>query len=158
MFRLVTAWNADGSLKLFVNGNFVGGSNGSCTYRGSHCGDNVLTCRYRGTGTNENVSFSLKNVSVTKTGYSSVRGELTAAYLLNRADLDRVLDDLPMENSYATKHFEAIPVTWTTTDASVVEADGTVHRGDTAKECKRSLIHKGKTLWTRVITIQQLLF
>ena len=152
-FRLTTAWAADGSLKLYVNGSLVGQSNGSCTYRRTGCGDNTLSFRYYGTGTDDMVLFQLKNVTVVKETYSNVKAEMTPAAALNRADLERVTDDLPMGNIFSSRFIGDLPISWATSDPSVVEEDGTVHRGETNKTCTISLIFDGETLWSKEVIV-----
>lgn len=152
-FRLTSAWAADGSVKLYVNGILVGQSNGSCTYRRTGCGDNTLSFRYYGTGTTDDIAFQLKNVTVVKETYHSVKDEMTPAAVLNRADLERVAGDLPMGTTYASKFLGDLPISWATSDPNVVEANGTVHRGETTKSCTISLIFNGETLWTKQVTV-----
>ena len=155
-FRLTTAWNADGSIDMYVNGVYVGSSIGSCTYYYNGCGDNVLSLRYRSGPGNKNgdqVEFEAKNVTVIKTAYNSVLDELSVDRVLNRVDVDRVTGNLPMGTTYSSEYFENIPVEWKTSDISVIEANGTVHRSETAKTCDITLTAKGQELWTVKVTV-----
>ena len=153
-FRLTTAWESDGSAKLYVDGALVGQSNGSCTYRRAGAGDKALAYRYYGTGTNDDVNFLVKDINVAVELYKDVTKEMTSSAVLNRADLERVTGDLPMGQHFSSKYIGDLEIEWATSDAGIITANGTVTRDETeTKTCNISLSYKGTILWTEKVTV-----
>ena len=137
-FRLTHVWYADNTLDLYVDGVLVGTvANAALTT--SYLGIDVITYRYyseRATG--EKVKFTLSNQTWATVKYENVKSELTPNVVFGRTDLDHVQADLPMVTSFASANFSALNLKWTTSDPSVVTADGKVTRH--ATEAKSAVV------------------
>ena len=138
-FRLTQYWYPNDTLELYVDGVLVATiENASLTT--SYLGIDVITYRYYSAEENASVKvkFTLSNQTTMTTKYENVLSELTKNAVFGRVDLEHVQKNLPLVTSYASANFEALTLKWTSSDESVVAADGTVTRDET--EAKSAVI------------------
>ena len=127
-FRVTYFWYPDNTMDIFVDGVLLGKISGA-GYKTSYLGVDVVTYRYYSEAVStEKVKFTISNQCLITEKYQTVLDELTQNVVFGRTDLEHVQKNLPMVTSFASANFAALNLKWTTSDASVVETDGTIHR------------------------------
>ena len=155
-FRVTQYWYADDSLAIYIDGVLLGIVT-DASYGTSSMGVDVITYRYKSNqATNQNVNILIGNQTKIVRKYNKVTDELTPNVVFGRADLEHVQKNLNMVTSYTSANFEALPLRWTTTNASVVETDGTVHRHATEPKSATVAVYYGNDttpLWSVTVTV-----
>ena len=80
---------------------------------------------------------------------------LTPEYVFGRLDLEHVEYDIPLPSVFVAKNAQEFPLTWLSSDESVVTSDGKINRHATeVKTAKLTLTVEGTELWSVDVTVE----
>ena len=155
-FRLACLVHADGSADFFVDGDYLGTVKGAVSLV-TGFGKSMSLWRYKDTGAAADVEITVSQLGRMEQKYASLANMLKIRYVLGRS-LSKVTGNLDLPNLLPNSEILGdIPITWQSTDESVLKADGTVTRHETElKTATLTLLHNGQVKDTAVVTVAPL--
>ncbi len=152
-FQLAFLWNADNSAVVYVDGNIVCTVDDATIKETSGWGPKSIRFVYRADSTAA-ANITLSDAVLSTTGSASELGIMNVGNVLTM-DLTAVSANLNLPATYTDTTFGDIPLTWLSSDTSVLGHDGTVTRpaDGVKKTVNLSLVINGETLWTTPVTV-----
>lgn len=151
-FQLAFLWNADDSAVVYVDGKMLCTVENATIGATNSWGARMFRFAYDASG--NNASITLSDAALAVTGASSTLGIMNVGNVLTM-DLTAVSANLNLPATYTDTTFGDIPLTWQSSDPSVLGHDGTVTRpaDGVKKTVNLSLVINGETLWTTPVTV-----
>ena len=155
-FKLGTLWYTDGSVAVFVNDVELGKFD-DVTYGAAYQGKDLVSMSY-----SSNVAGAAKititDVSISRTGYSSIKEEATPSAVFAGMDLPVTVEtDIDLPTSFESEFLGILPISWESSDTDYIGEDGTVTRPDSNNNVKVELtasISGGPELFKLTTTVK----
>ena len=164
-FKLNLLWAADGSTTVYVDGAQKGEVVTNARYgEGVYkvAGQAVILNKYQDAANSaEQPAEIIASVPVLtilngQEELITLAEEVTKAVVFGNADLTKVVDDLKLPTTFQSAYLGERALRWTTSNAAVVEADGTVHlnsENDGTAQLSVYLDDSDTALWSVDVTV-----
>ena len=146
-FKLTVFWGADDTARVYVDGELVREQANATIVRTAYLGSKCMQLIYR-SSSGATARFSVSDIEVTNAGAESVYDEITVDALLDGQNLEDLRKNLELPAVYRSDLLGDVELTWVSSDESLLENDGTIHRGETTQTVQLSLYAGEKLLWT----------
>ena len=154
-FKLGVLWGADGSADILVDGKTVSHMENGTTTKTNSMGSKCIQIWYNGSAEGGHAKFTVSDFVLNTAGAASVTDAITKSAVLGDADLTAVTEDITLPATFTDSVFGDIPLTWNSSDTSILANDGTVTRptGTGSKTATLTLSVYDKELWSVDVTV-----
>lgn len=153
-FTLATQWNRDDVVDVYVNGILLQSvAGGTTNMPQGQMGNHTMGYGYRNLAGRVDVVVT---GGVLSEGIpASISREITAENLIPGVDLSAVRSDLSLNTTFASAYLGDVNVTWSSSNTSVLENNGKIHRAD-GKDVtvQLSAVYNGNIAFTQDVTVK----
>lgn len=134
-FKLSTLWYTDGAAAVYVNDVELGKFE-NVTYGAAYQGKDIISMNYSSSAAGA-AKIEISDVSVSRTGYTSIKEEATTSAVFAGSDLPVTVEkDINLPTTFESEFLGTLPLTWTSSDPDHIGGDGTVTRPDGTENVK----------------------
>ena len=154
-FELSILWSADDSAIVYIDGQAVYELQNATTTKTRYMGSKCMQILYNATAAGKHAEFTVENLAVYTSGATTVTDSITSAALLGSTNLSAVTTSLELPSMYYDQTLGYIPLTWISSDTSVLSNYGVITRplGNESSTVSLTLNVYGNNLWTVNVTV-----